>query len=150
MSLPYDRSLEPLARSLRTSMTDAERKLWSAIRRRQVQGCLFTRQKTIGRFIVDFYCASASLVIEVDGGQHCVDEGRESDLRRDVALNALGLRVLRFSDRDVLTNRQEVLEVIWQACAQGTNPLAPPFPKGDEGTGPSIGSPPLGKGGRGV
>lgn len=131
MSLPYDKNLKGLARSLRATMTDAECKLWSALRRKQIQGRLFSRQKTIGKYIVDFHCASASLVVELDGGQHATVEGREKDRQRDDALAVLGLKVLRFSDRDVLMNRQGVLEVIWDACGDERNPLNPPLPKGD-------------------
>ena len=131
MSLPYDKNLKVLARSLRTTMTDAERKLWAGIRRKQINGRLFTRQKTIGRYIVDFYCASASLVVEIDGGQHYTEEGRAKDRLRDCALHEMGLKVLRFSDRDVLTNMRGVLGVIWDACGDAPNPLLPPLPKGD-------------------
>jgi very-short-patch-repair endonuclease len=131
MSLLYDKNLKHQARSLRTTTTDAERKLWSAVRRKQIKGRLFSRQKTIGRYIVDFYCASASLVVEIDGGQHYTGEGRDKDRQRDQALAAMGLKVLRFSDRDVLTNVQGVLEVIWVACGEVRNPLSPPLPKGD-------------------
>ena len=130
MALPYDKSLKPLARSLRASMTDAEHKLWSEIRRKQIHGRQFTRQKTIGRFIVDFHCASASLVVELDGGQHYTQEGRERDRRRDGDLAALGLKVLRFSDRDVLTNTEAVLQVIWDACVEAPKPPRSPFAKG--------------------
>ena len=131
MSLPYDKNLKVLARSLRTSMTDAERSLWSAIRRKQIQGRPFSRQKTIGRYVVDFYCASASLVVEIDGGQHYTEEGRAKDRHRNRALHELGLKVLRFSDRDVLTDSAGVLGVIWDACGDAPNPLLPPLPKGD-------------------
>lgn len=132
MSLPYDKDLKSLARSLRTTMTDAEHKLWIAIRRKQIQGRLFSRQKTIGRYIVDFHCASASLVVEIDGGQHYTEQGREKDRLRDRALVEMGLKVLRFSDRDVLTNMQGVLGVIWDACGDAPNPLPPPLPKGEQ------------------
>lgn len=132
MSLPYDNNLKVLARSLRNSMTDAERKLWSGIRRKQIQGRLFSRQKTIGRYIVDFHCASASLVVEIDGGQHYTEEGRAKDRQRDRALLGMGLKVLRFSDRDVLTEMEAVLRVIWEACGEVPNPLPPPLQKGDD------------------
>jgi very-short-patch-repair endonuclease len=125
VSLPYDKSLKPFARSLRSSMTDAERRLWHAIRAKQIQGRMFTRQKTIGKHIVDFYCASASLVVELDGGQHYTVEGREKDGQRDADLAALGLRVLRFSDRDVMTNMAGTLETIRRACDLGQTPFFP-------------------------
>ena len=101
-------------RSLRNNMTDAERTLWSMIRRKQAKGRLFSRQKTSDNDIVDFYCASAALVIELDGGQHYTPKGREQDRRRDADLAARGLTVLRFSDRDVMANLEGVQEEIWK------------------------------------
>jgi very-short-patch-repair endonuclease len=94
-------------------MTDAEKALWSKLRGKQLKGALFYRQKPIGRFIVDFYCAKAQLIIELDGGQHYTREGKAKDERRDVYMESLGLRVLRFSDREVLTNPRGVMEKIW-------------------------------------
>jgi len=112
--LPYNKNLKGLARSLRNDMTDAERTLWSLIRRKQAKGRLFSRQKASDNDIVDCYCASAALVIELDGGQHYTPEGREQDWRRDADLVARGLTVLRRSDRDVLANREGVREEIWK------------------------------------
>jgi very-short-patch-repair endonuclease len=68
--LPFNKSLKPLARELRKNMTDAEKRLWSKIRRKQLKKIQFYRQKNIGDFIVDFYCPAAKLIIELDGGQH--------------------------------------------------------------------------------
>jgi very-short-patch-repair endonuclease len=102
--LPRDKKLKQPARVLRKNLTDAERKLWSKIRRKQLEGFLFYRQKVIGRYIVDFYCHQAKLVIEVDGGQHYTDAGIRKDSRRDSFLKGLGLHVLRFNDLDVLKN----------------------------------------------
>jgi len=94
-------------------MTDAEKALWSKLRGKQLKGALFYRQKPIGRCIVDFYCAKAHLVIELDGSQHYTADGKAKDERRDGCMERLGLRVLRFSDREVLTNPRGVLEKIW-------------------------------------
>ena len=91
-------------------MTDAERKLWSNIRMKQLNDYQFFRQKPVGAYIVDFYCPKARLVIEVDGGQHYTDEGRASDLKRDKLLQSFGLKVIRFSDTDVLNNIEGVIE----------------------------------------
>ena len=85
-------------------MTDAERFLWSKIRNRQLKGYQFYRQKIVGNYIVDFYCPKALLIIEVDGSQHYSSEGMRKDKLRGDYMNSLGLRVLRFSDRDVFTN----------------------------------------------
>ena len=94
-------------------MTDAEILLWSKIKGKQLKGVQFYRQKIIGQYIVDFYCAAAKLVIEVDGGQHYTDDGRTRDAQRDTYMKGLGLKVLRFSDTDVLTNIEGVVEHIF-------------------------------------
>ena len=75
MALPFNNKLKSLARRLRTNMTDAERHLWAGIRRKQLGGAQFYRQKNIGNYIVDFYCPSARLIVELDGGQHYWDPG---------------------------------------------------------------------------
>ena len=90
-------------------MTDAEVFVWSKLRSRQLLGHQFRRQKPIGNYIVDFYCPSASLVIEIDGGQHYTDDGQAGDARRDEYLRSLGLEVLRFSNFDVLGNIDGVI-----------------------------------------
>ena len=94
-------------------MTAAEILLWSKLKGKQLKGMQFYRQKILGRYIVDFYCAAAKLVIEVDGGQHYTDDGRTRDTLRDTYMNGLGLKVLRFSDTDVLTNIEGVVEHIF-------------------------------------
>ena len=85
-------------------MTDAEKRLWSKIRMRQMGGYQFYRQRAIGNYIVDFYCPKAKLVLEVDGGQHYSDEQIEIDKKRSSYLNKLGLKVMRFTNLDVLNN----------------------------------------------
>jgi len=74
--LQYGRHLKKYSRRLRKEMTEAERVLWSRIRGKQLKGLQVYRQKPIGRFVVDFYCPKAKLVIEVDGGQHYTEELR--------------------------------------------------------------------------
>lgn len=93
-------------------MTKAEVILWLRIKGKQLKSCQFYRQKIIGNFITDFYCAKANLVIELDGGQHYTNAGKEKDLKRDEILSGLGLKVLRFSDIDVLKNIDGVVERI--------------------------------------
>ncbi len=95
-------------------MTDAENLLWSRIRRKQLKGYQFYRQRIIGDYIVDFYCPKANLVIELDGGQHYSDEGKRRDHTRDDYLAGLGLRVIRFSDREIFENLKGVLEKSWE------------------------------------
>ena len=100
--LPYNKKLKLRARELRSRMTDAEVFLWSKLRRKQLYGVIFSRQKTIGNYIVDFYCKAAQLVIEIDGGQHYLEEAALRDAKRDTYLRGMGLMVLRFSNLDVL------------------------------------------------
>jgi len=111
--LHYDKNLKVVSQNLRKSATDAERYLWSRLRRNQLKGFQFYRQKIIGRYIVDFYSPKARLVIELDGGQHYEEAGREKDRVRDEALKGIGLTVMRFSDRDVFENTDAVIEKIW-------------------------------------
>ncbi len=111
--LPYCKNLKQYARQLRKSMTDAEQLLWSKIKGKQLKNRQFYRQKIIGNYIADFYCPKAKLVIELDGGQHYSNEGRAKDAARDAYMAGIGLKVLRFSDRDVMKNLNGVLEKIW-------------------------------------
>ncbi|HET7588056.1 MAG TPA: DUF559 domain-containing protein [Gammaproteobacteria bacterium] len=108
----YSQRLEPLARALRKNQTDAEQCLWRHLRRRRLAGVRFYRQRPILDYIVDFYCPAAKLVVELDGSQHFEAEGRAQDAKRTARLNAAGLRVLRFDDRQVLKETAAVLEVI--------------------------------------
>ena len=110
--LPYNGNLKQLSRQLRETMTDAERHLWAKIRMKQLKGYQFYRQKPIGDYIVDFFCPRAKLVIEVDGSQHFSDEMTEYDRIRDEYLSSLGLRVLRFTNTEVLTHIKGVVESI--------------------------------------
>lgn len=110
---PYNKNLKQPSRDLRNNMTNAEKRLWSKLRAKQILGLQFYRQKPILNFIVDFYCPAANLVIECDGGQHFTDEGLEADRVRDEVLVELGLVVLRFSNRQVLTEIDGVVEQIY-------------------------------------
>ena len=112
--LKYNKKLKPLARELRKNMTDAEKRLWAKIRMRQMGGHQFYRQRAIGNYIVDFYCPKAKLVLEVDGGQHYSDEQIEIDKKRSSYLNKLGLKVMRFTNLDVLNNIDVVLDEIYR------------------------------------
>ena len=112
--LPYDKSLKNYSRELRKNMTDAEKLVWTMIRNKELKGYQFYRQKIIGNFIVDFYCPKANLVIEIDGGQHYSDEAKQKDAARDDFLKSSGLRVFRFSDREVFENLNGVIERIWE------------------------------------
>lgn len=106
------KELAPLAKALRKTSTDVERLLWSRLRAGRFENMKFRRQHPIGSYIVDFVCLERKLVIELDGGQHAMPEEIMKDRRRDVWLEKEGYMVLRFWDNEVLTNTDEVLEVI--------------------------------------
>ena len=106
MMLEYDKKLTPNAQKLRKEMTAEERQLWYLFLRRVP--LTVNRQKTIGRYIVDFYCHQAGLVIELDGSQHYEAEGIASDQVRDAYLRSCGLIVLRYSNRDIHEHIKEV------------------------------------------
>ena len=91
-------------------MTEAERILWQQLRKRQLLGFKFRRQHPMGRYIIDFACTDAQLVIEVDGGQH--SEQRDYDATRTDWLNNQGYTVLRFWNNEILANMEGVKEVI--------------------------------------
>jgi very-short-patch-repair endonuclease len=99
-----------IARKLRANSTDAESRLWSRLRRKQLEGFRFRRQQPIGRYIVDFFCTEARLIVEVDGGQHA----KESSARADWLVGR-GYRVVRFWNNDVLANTDGVLLTIRDA-----------------------------------
>ena len=112
----YNARLVPRARAMRREMTMAERRLW--------HDCLvnlglnFRRQRPIGRFIVDFYCADLKLVIEVDGESHNSAEAAAYDEARTIFLQALGLTVLRFTNHEVMQHLDRVQQVLsnWIEC----------------------------------
>ena len=99
---PYNKNLKLPSRDLRSNMTDAEQLLWSRLRRKQILGLQFYRQKPLLNYIVDFYCPAVNLVIECDGGQHYTQDGLEAHRNRELTLNELGLLTLRFSTHQVL------------------------------------------------
>jgi very-short-patch-repair endonuclease len=102
-------------RELRENQTDAERVIWNGLRARQLSDWKFRRQHAIGPYILDFYCVGQRLDIELDGSQHLEADQWRHDRIRDRYLADQGIRVLRFSDYDVLTNWTGVLEAISEA-----------------------------------
>jgi very-short-patch-repair endonuclease len=109
------------SRLLRKNSTNAERLLWSRIRRKQIKNIQFYRQKPIGNYIVDFYAHTAKLVIEIDGGQHFEEDHMQRDKIRDTYLNTLNLTVLRFDNLQVLQSIDNVLEAIFNKISEKTN-----------------------------
>ena len=108
----YPHQYTELRRKLRNNPTRAEQMLWSRLQNRKLNGWKFRRQAGIGRYIADFYCPSLRLVIEVDGDIHDQKGVREYDGLRSSFIENAGLRVLRFSNTEVLTNIDAVLKSI--------------------------------------
>jgi very-short-patch-repair endonuclease len=113
--LHYNPKLKTKARSLRANLTDAEQRLWRRLRRKQILGVQFYRQRPIDNYIVDFYAPAANLVTEVDGSQHVELGQARHDRRRTEYLEQRGLRVLRFDDRQVLLQPDAVVDEIFRA-----------------------------------
>jgi very-short-patch-repair endonuclease len=101
-----------LARRLRSSMSEAEKKLWYHLRAHRFCGASFRRQAPIGHYVVDFVCHDARLIIELDGGQHAMANAAKLDQRRTAWLTARDYRVLRFWNSDVFSNMEGVLETV--------------------------------------
>jgi very-short-patch-repair endonuclease len=125
------------AKKLRSSMTDAERRLWYRLRAHRFGGVKFKRQVPIGPYIVDFACLSRKLVLEIDGGQHA---DNEADRVREEKLREEGFKVLRFWNNDVLKRTDTVLEVVLAALKDDRQNFpspgalrAPPSPQRGEG-----------------
>ena len=112
--LKYNKNIKQISRVLRKNMTKEEIILWSRIKGKQIKEVQFYRQRPIGNYIADFYCPKVKLIIEVDGSQHYEEEGIEKDKIRDEYFESLGLKVLRFTNLDVLKNINGVLEKIYE------------------------------------
>ncbi len=122
MPLRYNSNLKSLGRRLRGSLTDAEKLLWSKLRRKQIENLQFNRQKPVGNYIIDFYCDKAKLIIEVDGGQHYEERNIKSDRIRDEYFKKIGLKVIRFTNLDIFKNIDSVVEKIIQEIKIHPNP----------------------------
>ena len=107
--------LKERRKELRNNLTSAEATLWIYLQRSQLEGRKFRRQHSIANYIVDFYCPTEKLAIELDGEQHYTSEGIKYDARRTAFLECYGIRVIRFENMDVLTNLEFVLERICAA-----------------------------------
>jgi very-short-patch-repair endonuclease len=104
------------AKALRENPTEAERRLWLLLRRRQLGALRFRRQQTIGPYVVAFFCPSARLIVELDGSQHGSDVARSHDDSRTAFLEARRFRVLRFWNGELLKDPDAVLDAIWQTA----------------------------------
>lgn len=130
------RTISPHAASLRRTATDAELALWLQLRGRRLGGHKFRRQWTLERYVVDFCCLEARLIVEVDGGQHTATRDRN----RTEALQSMGFRILRFWNNEVLGNMDGVLHVLLQALEgegrkkeEEEGPHPDPLPRAGEG-----------------
>ena len=104
-----------IARLLRKNSTDAERKLWTILRNRGVCGAKFRRQFPLEGYILDFFAPEYNLCVEADGGQHYLEKGIDEDEVRSLKLAQAGVRILRFSNIDIMTNIEGVCSVIINA-----------------------------------
>ncbi|MEM7513982.1 MAG: DUF559 domain-containing protein [Bacteroidota bacterium] len=107
--IPYNPKLKEKAKWLRKNMTPAEVYLWKRLKRKQVFGYDFDRQRPINEYIVDFYCKSLRLVIEIDGSSHDYKGAYEKDVIRQEKLESLGVSFLRFGDQDVFQDIDNVI-----------------------------------------
>ena len=107
---PYEKKLKKFSRKLRSHSTEEEIILWSRIRKKQINGHAFYRQKPIGNYIADFYCPSLKLILEIDGSQHV---GSEKDAVRDAYFKEIGLRIYRIPNREIRINIKNVIDTIW-------------------------------------
>ena len=123
------REVEPrlrgFAKSMRKAMTEPELHLWMHLRHQKLSGLKFRRQVPIGPFIVDFFCPTGRLIIELDGAQHYDDEAIAADLRRSSWLKSQGYRILSFTNLDVLTNVDGVCRSALP-CAPSTKDIRVP------------------------
>ena len=120
------------SRALRRSQTDAEKKLWDLLRNRQFLDVKFRRQFSVSQYIIDFYCPQWRLGIEADGGQHYDEDGKQKDKRRAEELADFGIKILRFSDYEILNNLEGVVEVIQKEIGKLIiSPHLDPLPRGE-------------------
>ena len=120
--LRNDPTLKRRRRELRRNQTDAERALWGKVRNKQFFGMKFFRQYSIGPYILDFYCPTMKLVVELDGGQHNQGDKRGHDAARSEYLKSQGIDVMRFWNNEVLLDIEDVLSKM----ALKVMPLVPP------------------------
>ena len=119
MQSKHNRKLVPLAKELRKNMTKEERHLWYDFLR--TYPIRFSRQKVLGKYIVDFYSAEARLIIELDGSQHYEEEGWYKDQERTAFLEGYGLKVIRIPNNEVMHNFSGVCEYIDSVVGQSLN-----------------------------
>ncbi|MCB0697692.1 MAG: DUF559 domain-containing protein [Chitinophagaceae bacterium] len=110
--IPYNPKLKHLARQLRNNSTKSEIKLWGHLRNKEMLGYDFDRQKPIDNYILDFFCYDLMLGIELDGFTHTFEEVYVKDLLKEKRMNELGITIIRFDDKQVMNDIQNVIRVI--------------------------------------
>ena len=142
MKLPFDVETQNFIRQLRKNSTEPEHLIWSFLRDRRLHGQKFRRQKSLGSYVLDFYCHELKLAIELDGGQHKESETLVRDAKRDAYVANQGVTTLRYWNHDVLDRTEWVMEDIWDrvrarvACDTATGESIPssalraPYPRG--------------------
>ena len=110
--IPYNPNLKELARQLRNNSTKAEIILWQKLKRKQMYGYDFHRQKPVDNYRIDFFCHELMLGIEVDGYSHQIIEVFNKDVKKEGVMNMLGIHILRFSDEQVLKDTDNVIRAI--------------------------------------
>jgi very-short-patch-repair endonuclease len=124
--VPYNKSLTDKARQNRKNPTPAERKLWfEVLRDKRFNHLKFTRQKSLGEYIVDFYCAERMLAIEIGGDSH--DAQQRQDETRTRRLNALGIEVIRYTNAEIMNNLEGVYENLLTRVTEGRKTCDGPF-----------------------
>ena len=118
MNKKLDPQLLVFAKSMRHTATDAESLMWQLLRAKRFMNLKFRRQHVIAPYIVDFYCHELGLVIELDGSQHNTEDGRVYDVERTKFLEALGLKVVRYWNYELLRDNDIVLEDLWGVCLE--------------------------------
>jgi len=111
----YLSELRQLARRNRANPTDTEKRIWQIILRDEKMGYKFTRQKPINRFIVDFYCSTLNLAIEIDGGSHI--KKKDYDFARDRFLSQIGIKTIRFTNDQIIKDIEKVRDKIFEFCS---------------------------------
>jgi very-short-patch-repair endonuclease len=113
---------------LRREMTEAEQLLWTRIRNKQIDGCKFRRQYSIGAYVVDFYSPGNKLAIEIDGSSHDKADAIEYDKNRQEEIEALGICVVRFTNKDVLSNLDAVIKQLGKVVTEQHQTKRDTFP----------------------
>lgn len=123
--MKLDPQLLEFAKTMRSNATDAENLMWQLLRAKRFMNLKFRRQHVIAPYIVDFYCHELGLVIELDGGHHGTEDAIKYDAERTKFLEALGLKVVRYWNYDLMQNTETVLGSLWNVCFELLNKTSP-------------------------